>query len=116
MNAPLEITCAVLALPFAVLGLAKIRAVDAMTSRAAHIGFSVGAYRAIGVAEVAGAAGLLLAHWVPAISIAALIGLTLLMLGALVTHLRNGDGPDLFLPALVMLVALIGVSVGAIAT
>jgi hypothetical protein len=52
-----------------------------MRERAAHAGFSVGAYRGIGALEIAGA------------------GLLLLLAGALVTHVRNRDGIRDLVPA-----------------
>lgn len=113
MSTTLAILCGLLAIPFAALGAAKIAGVEAMTARAAHLGYSTGAYRAIGLAEVAAVVGLLSAHWAPALATAALLGLVALMVGALVSHLRNGDGPDHFTPAVVMLVvtAALGVAV-----
>ena len=45
--------------PSSRLGAAKILAVPPMRAAAAHVGFSVAAYRRIGVLEVAGAVGLL---------------------------------------------------------
>lgn len=116
MSTLVQILCVVLAIPFAVLGFAKIRAGEEMSARAAHLGFSVDAYRVIGVAELAAAAALLAAHWVPALAIAALAGLALLMVGAVVFHLRNGDGPDKFLPAAVLLALVGGTLAGALAT
>lgn len=115
MSTMLEILCALLALPFALLGFAKIRAVESMRKRAAHLGYPVDAYRAIGAAEIAAAVGLLTAHWLPALAVAALAGLALLMVAALVSHLRNGDGPDAFMPAVVLLALIAGVGVGLVA-
>lgn len=101
---------------FAVLGLAKLRAVPSMRARAAHVGFSVDAYRCIGALEVAGAAGLVTGVAVPALGAAAGAGLLLLLMGAVTTHLRVGDSLKEAAPALVLaaLVAVvIALAVGA---
>jgi hypothetical protein len=86
---------------FLIVGAAKVFALAPMRERAAHAGFSVGAYRGIGALEIAGAAGLLLGLAVPVLGALAGVGLLLLLAGALVTHVRNRDrGRDL-VPALV---------------
>ena len=80
-----------------------------MRDRAAHAGFSVAAYRRIGVLEVAGAVGLLIGliraaarrRW-PA------SGCCSCSAGAVVTHLRNGDGPREVAPAVVCGVLVAG--------
>lgn len=64
-----------------------------MVEEAAHLGLPTGGYRLVGVAELAGAVGLVVGlFWAPP-GIAAAGGLVLLMIGALVTHLRVGDRP-----------------------
>jgi hypothetical protein len=83
----------VLAALFGVLGVAKLAAVPAMRTAAHHLGFSVGQYRAIGALELAGAAGVALGPAVPAIGIAAGLGITLLMVSAAVAHVAHRDGP-----------------------
>lgn len=95
------ILTAMLAFFFAVLGLGKILAVPSMRARAAHVGFSVDAYRRIGVLEVLGAAGLLVGLVEPVVGVLAGVGLLLLLLGALGVHVRNGDSPKLAAPAAV---------------
>jgi hypothetical protein len=49
--------------------------------------------------EVAGAIGLLVGFVQPVIGVLAGAGLLLLLGGAVVTHLRKGDGPRKFAPA-----------------
>jgi predicted membrane metal-binding protein len=90
-----------LALIFAALGTAKIRALQPMRELAAEAGFSVAAYRRIGLLEVAAVMGLLIGLFQPPIGILAGAGLLLLLGGALVVHLRNGDGPRKYAPAVV---------------
>ncbi|MEU7826244.1 DoxX family protein [Catellatospora sp. NPDC049133] len=90
-----------LALIFAALGGAKIKAVPAMRELAAEAGFSTAAYRRIGLLEVAAALGLLLGLLQPLIGASAGVGLLLLLGGAVVVHVRKGDGPRKYAPALV---------------
>ena len=89
------------AVVFAALGAMKILALPPMRVRATHLGFSVTAYRAIGTLEIAGAAGVLLGIAAPVIGGLAGAGLLLLLAGALVAHLRNGDSPRHAAPAVV---------------
>ena len=93
---------------FFLFGAAKLFALAPMRERAAHAGFSVGAYRGIGALEIAGAAGLLLGLAVPVLGILAAVGLLLLLAGALVTHVRNRDGIRDLVPALVCAVLVAG--------
>jgi hypothetical protein len=95
------IVAAPVALVFAALGAAKLLALPPMRVRATHLGFSVPAYRAIGTLEIAGAAGLLVGLSAPVIGGLAGAGLLLMLAGALVAHLRNGDSPRHLVPALV---------------
>lgn len=98
----LQVCAAVLAVPFLALGAAKVAAVPAMRERAAHVGFSVASYRAIGAAEVLAGLALLAARGWPVPALAALGGLVLLMVGAVVVHVRNGDPRPAWMPAAVL--------------
>jgi hypothetical protein len=102
MNTTTTILAALLVVAFAMLGSAKLAALPAMRARAEHVGFSVQAYRRIGALEILGVAGVLVGAVVPAIGAAAGVGLALLLAGAILTHLRNGDGPKEIAPALVL--------------
>lgn len=86
---------------FLALGAAKLLALAPMRKLAADAGFSVQAYRGIGVLEVAGAAGILLGLVVPVLGGLAGTGLLLLLAGALITHVRNRDGLRELAPAVV---------------
>lgn len=90
-----------LALAFAALGTAKVRAMPAMRELAAEAGFSTAAYRRIGLLELAAAIGLLLGLLQPLIGALAAIGLLFLLTGAVVVHVRKGAGPRKAAPALV---------------
>jgi uncharacterized membrane protein YphA (DoxX/SURF4 family) len=107
MNA--SITLAVLVtLIFALLGTAKIMAVPPMRYLASEAGFSVDAYRGIGVLEVAGAVGVALGLAVPLLGRVAAVGLLLLLAGALITHIRQGDEPRKYAPVIVCGVLVAG--------
>jgi hypothetical protein len=99
---PTSILAGLLVVAFAVLGSAKLAAVPAMRARAEHAGFSVAAYRRIGALEVLAVAGLIIGAFVPAVGALAAGGLILLLGGALVVHLRTGDGVRETAPALVL--------------
>jgi hypothetical protein len=101
MNLTPAVLAVLPALIFLALGTAKVAAVQPMRARAAEVGFSTLAYRRIGLLEVAGAIGLLLGVVEPVIGALAGAGLLLLLGGAIVTHLRHGDGPRKVVPAVV---------------
>lgn len=101
MSVASAVLAVLLALVFIGLGSAKVLALQPMRERAAEVGFSTAAYRRIGLLEVAGAIGLLLGSVVPLIGALAGVGLLLLLGGAVVTHVRTGDGPKKFAPAVI---------------
>jgi hypothetical protein len=107
-----ELLAIVLAVVFGVLGIAKLVGAPPMRTAARHLGFSVGRYRLIGALELAGAVGLLAGLVVPALGIAAAVGLGLLLIGAGTAHVLHRDGaPRVALPlVLVAVVAAYGVA------
>ena len=115
MNASIAFA-ALVAVIFIALGAAKILAVPAMRARAAHAGFTVAAYRRIGVLEVAGAIGVLIGLIRPLLGGLAGAGLLLLLAGAMVTHLRNHDGPREVAPAVVCAALVAGYLAALIGT
>ena len=102
MSITTTILATLLIVAFAAAGSAKLAAVPTMRSRAEHVGFTVTAYRRIGALELAGVAGLLLGAVFPVVGALAGTGLLLLLGGAVVTHVRNGDGPKELAPAVVL--------------
>ena len=109
MNIALWILTSLLAVVFLASGLSKIAGQrEAMISKTPYVeDFPQGAVRLIGAVEVLGALGLVL----PAIfDVAttlvplAAIGLTAVMVGAVVVHLRRGEGIAAAAPALVLAV------------
>jgi hypothetical protein len=73
-----------------------------MRAKAEHVGFSVTAYRRIGLLEVLGVGGLLVGAFVPLIGALAAVGLLLLLGGAVVAHVRGGDGIREIAPAVAL--------------
>ncbi|MGV9822079.1 DoxX family protein [Nocardia xishanensis] len=97
-----------LAAEFLFFGAAKLLTLAPMRERAEHLGFTTTAYRAIGTLEIAAAGGVLIGFVLPWTGLAAGTGLTLLMAGAIVAHMRNGDGISDMAPAVVTAVAAVG--------
>jgi hypothetical protein len=91
MTALSTLLAVVLAVFFLGLGTAKLLAVAPMRKAAAHFGLPTNAYRSLGALEIAGAMGLLLGLALPVIGALAGVGLLLLLVGALVSHVRVGD-------------------------
>jgi hypothetical protein len=115
MNASI-VLAALIAVVFIAAGAAKILAVPPMQAAAGHAGFSVDAYRRIGVLEVAGAAGVLIGLIHPVVGGLAGVGLLALLAGAVVMHLRNRDRPRQVAPAVVCVVLVAGYLVALIGT
>ncbi|MFE3188423.1 DoxX family protein [Nocardia sp. NPDC059240] len=84
---------------FLAFGAAKLFAIAPMRERAEHLDYTTTAYRGIGAVEIVAAGGVLAGLAFPSIGMAAGTGLTLLMGGAVASHVRNGDGVQLFAPA-----------------
>ena len=74
-----------------------------MRKSAAHFGIPWSRYRLIGIAELAAAAGVLIGLWWHPLGVAAAIGMTLLLLGATITHRRAADSGKEMAPALLAL-------------
>ena len=81
------------------LGGAKVLRLAPMQERAAHVGFTTGAYARIGGLELLAAVGLAIGLFFPLVGILAASGLLILLVGALVAHLRAGDSPSELIPA-----------------
>jgi hypothetical protein len=90
-----------LVLLLGVLGVAKVLAVPAMRTAAAHAQLSVATYRFIGIAEVAAVVGLVTGMWWAPAGASAAIGVVLLLAGAVAVHARNRDAFARLLPAVV---------------
>jgi uncharacterized membrane protein YphA (DoxX/SURF4 family) len=81
----------------------KLLAHPQMQASAAHFGIPWSRYRLIGVAELAAVAGILAGLAMPAVGVAAAVGMIMLLVGALVVHRQAGDNPKDAIPAFVAL-------------
>ncbi|MFE2879023.1 DoxX family protein [Streptomyces roseus] len=97
----LTITLACILLIFGASGVLNTLALPKARELAAETGFSVAAYRRIGVLQLAGVAGVALGPAVPPLGGLAGVGLLMLLAGAVVVHLRNGDPFAKLVPAAV---------------
>lgn len=96
----------VLAIGFTAAGSAKVADKSVMTKARHHLGLARGAYRLIGAAEILGAIGLILGLLDPLVWLGffAGCGLLMLMVGAVMAHLRVGDPRAEAAPAAAMAV------------
>jgi uncharacterized membrane protein YphA (DoxX/SURF4 family) len=69
-----------------------------------HFGISPTFWRVIGLLELAGVIGVLVGLWWPPLGIAAAVGLALVSVGAIVSHVRASDRPSDAVPAAVGLI------------
>ncbi|MFF3869010.1 DoxX family protein [Micromonospora sp. NPDC001898] len=91
MQIPIIVLSVILATVFAALAYPKLTGQAQMRERMAHLGVSPGLTKVIGNLELAAVVGLIFGlYWAPA-GIAAAIGLTLQMIGAVIFHLRARD-------------------------
>lgn len=106
MNLAATVLSVVLAVGF--LGSGAIKLIGNKTSLEMRDRVSVGAqlWRVIGALEVAGAVGLLVGLAVPALGIAAAVGLSLLLIGAVGAHVRANDARNALPAVLLLLVAV----------
>lgn len=96
----------VLALMFMGAGVAKLVADPHSLHIRDQLGVSGRLWSLIGSLEVAACLGLAIGLSVPALGIAASIGLALLMIGAIVAHIRTGDISSAAPAALLVMLAL----------
>lgn len=89
------------ALLFVGTGLAKLLGHLKMVEASAHLGYSMRTFRIIGLLEVLGAVGIMLAPLCFPLSIAAAARLILLTIGGTIAHLRASDPVTVAAPALV---------------
>ncbi len=120
MDGALWIVQALLAIAFAMAGLGKLtQPKEKLAPRQPYVeDYSAGAIKAIGLAEVLAAIGLIvprLTGMLPWLTPLAGAGLVLLMLGAMATHLRRREYPNV-VPNLVLLALAGFVAYGRFAT
>lgn len=105
------IVAAALAIVLAAAGAPKIINAASAQRSAEHLGVPPTLNRTIGVLELAAVAGLLAGIVVTPLAIAAAIGVALLMIGAVVSHIRVHDRIVAAVPALVVGAAAVAVLV-----
>ena len=104
------------ALAFLATGVAKLIGHPKMVEASEHLGYSIRSFRIIGLLEVMGAIGIMLAPLSLPLSVAAATGLVLLMIGGSIAHLRASDPITLATPALacaLLTAAALGVQIAA---
>lgn len=101
----------ILAVAFAFTGLPMATGRPSAVEQGRHLGFSPEHYRLVGVAQLVGAvalaAGLL---WAP-LAVAAAAGFALMMVGAVVAHIRAGDPAAKVFPAVLFGLAAVATAV-----
>jgi DoxX-like family len=97
-----------LAAMFLGVGTVKLVGIEWSLNHARRLGYPVRVWRGIGALEVAAALGLVVGLFVAPLGVAAAAGSVLLMVGAVISHLRVGDGPDHYLlPAVLAVLAAV---------
>jgi uncharacterized membrane protein YphA (DoxX/SURF4 family) len=81
----------VVAAVFLGAGAAKLAGAKQVLQMRDRLGIGAQLYRVIGALEIAGAGGLLVGLVVPPLGIAAAVGLSLLLIGAVAAHARAHD-------------------------
>ena len=112
MNALGPVLAVVVALGMLGAGSGKVARSSSMVKSAEHLGFSPTAYFRIGVLEIVAAAGLVIGIWVPVLCLIAAIGVVLLLVGAVINHIRAGD--DLVDMAPALLLGVVAVATAAV--
>jgi uncharacterized membrane protein YphA (DoxX/SURF4 family) len=102
MTIALIIVCTLLGLVAVASASGKLTANPKIVESMNHVGVSMEQARILAMLEILGAAGLVVGIFVPALGVAAAVGLTLYFLGAVGAHLRVGDAPAEWAPALVL--------------
>ncbi len=99
------ILSALLMLAFLGAGIGKLRRAQPVTGTLEDLGVTPGLQLTIGVLEVLGAVGVLIGLWLQPLGIAAAVGLVLMMLGALLFHLKAHDTAKNSMGSVVLLAA-----------
>lgn len=82
-------------LAFAAIGsaIAKLKKVPDVMASMASVGVKPNLVPLLAALEIAGGLGIIVGIWVPALGLAATIGLVLYFAGALLTHFKKKHGP-----------------------
>lgn len=104
MSTATTIVTILLAALFLFAGGGKLAGVKQQVEARDHFGISASSWRVIGALEVAGAVGVLVGLLaVRFLGVAAAVGLVLVGIGAIATHVRAGDQPREAVPAVIAL-------------
>ena len=95
---PLSIIIILLAIMYVFTGISKLIGADSQVANFQSWGYSSGFMIAVGVVELLGAIGLL----IPSTRFVAVLGLATLMVGAIGTHLINGEYVHFLLPLVLL--------------
>ncbi|WP_433393213.1 DoxX family protein [Micromonospora sp. KLBMP9576] len=110
MRAPIVVLTLFLAAVFLATAVPKLTGQAQMRERMAHLGVSEPLTRVVGMLELAAVAGLLLGLlWAP-LGVAATVGLTLQLAGAVVYHARAKDPIGMTLTPAVFAVATVALA------
>lgn len=90
----------------------KLTGNEMMVQTFAALGYSTGFMYFLGVCEVLGAIGLLVGFWRPKLAMLASAGLVLLLVGAVFSHLKAGQGMGAAMPAFVLLILTVVIVIG----
>jgi len=85
----------------AAAGVAKLRGAPAIEEVKNRLGIRRDRWNLIGIAEIAGAVGLIGGLWIAPLALAASLGCLSLMVAAVVQHQRSGDQLPDMIPALI---------------
>ena len=113
MFALAAIANAILALIAAGSGVGKLKGVQLIVENLSKVNVPPSWFPLLAAAELAGAAGLIIGLWVPAIGIAAGIALILYFVGAIIAHLRANDR-DLARPGVILVLATAATALRAV--
>lgn len=97
------ILSALLMLAFLGAGVGKLRRAEPVTGTLEGLGVTPGLQQLVGALEVLGALGVLIGLWLQPLGILAAVGLVLMMLGAIIFHVRAHDTVKNSVGALVLL-------------
>jgi hypothetical protein len=105
------VATSLLAALFVFAGSIKVLGVRQSLAIRDHLGMSPTLWRVIGLLELAGVVGVLAGLACAPLGIAAAVGLALLSMGAVASHVRASDGASQSLPAVIGLVLAVATAV-----
>jgi hypothetical protein len=105
------VTTSLLAALFVFAGSIKVLGVRQSLAIRDHLGISATLWRVIGLLELAGVVGVLAGLACTPLGIAAAVGLALLSVGAVASHVRATDGAGQSVPAVIGLILAVATAV-----